>query len=60
MEELLDHTDQTVERLLDSQENLADPLDRATVESDQDASHQGQRKYVDQENPRIFGGYREY
>ena len=34
MEELLDHADQTVEGLLDSQENLADPLDRATVESD--------------------------
>ena len=34
MEELLDHADQTVEGLLDSQENLADPLDRATAESD--------------------------
>ena len=34
MEELLDHADETVEGLLDSQENLADPLDRATVESD--------------------------
>ena len=34
MEKLLDHADETVEGLLDSQENLADPLDRATVESD--------------------------
>jgi DnaK suppressor protein len=34
MEELLDHADETVEGLLDSQEILADPLDRATVESD--------------------------
>jgi DnaK suppressor protein len=34
MEELLDHADETVEGLLDPQENLADPLDRATVESD--------------------------
>jgi DnaK suppressor protein len=34
MEELLNHAGETVEGLLDSQENLADPLDRATVESD--------------------------
>ena len=34
MEELLDHAYETVEGLLDPQENLADPLDRATVESD--------------------------
>jgi DnaK suppressor protein len=34
MEELLDHADETIEGRLDSQENLADPLDRATVESD--------------------------
>jgi len=34
MEELLDHADETVEGLLDPQENLADPLDRASVESD--------------------------
>ena len=34
MEELLDHADETVEGLLDSREILADPLDRATVESD--------------------------
>ena len=34
MEKLLDHADDTVEGLLDSQENLADPLDRASVESD--------------------------
>ena len=34
MGELLDHADETVEGLLDSQEILADPLDRATVESD--------------------------
>jgi len=34
MEELLDHADDTVERLLDPQENFADPLDRASVESD--------------------------
>ena len=34
MEELLDHADKTVEGMLDSQENLADPLDRATAESD--------------------------
>ncbi len=34
MEELLDHADETVEGLLDLKENLADPLDRAAVESD--------------------------
>jgi DnaK suppressor protein len=34
MEELLDHADDTVEGLLASQEILADPLDRATAESD--------------------------
>ena len=34
MEELLEHADETVEGLLDSHEILADPLDRATVESD--------------------------
>ena len=34
MEELLEHAYETVEGLLDPQENLADPLDRATVESD--------------------------
>ncbi len=34
MEELLDHADDTVEGLLDSQENLADPLDRASAASD--------------------------
>jgi len=34
MEELLEHADDTVERLLDSRENLADPLDRASAESD--------------------------
>ena len=34
MEDLLDHADETVEGLLDSQEILADPLDRASVESD--------------------------
>jgi DnaK suppressor protein len=34
MEELLDHADDTVEGLLDSRENLADPLDRASAESD--------------------------
>ena len=34
MEELLDHAYETVEELLDSQENLADPLDRVSVESD--------------------------
>ncbi len=34
MEKLLDHADETVEGLLGSQEILADPLDRATVESD--------------------------
>jgi DnaK suppressor protein len=34
MEELLDHADETVEGLLDSQENLADPMDRAAVESE--------------------------
>ena len=34
MGELLDHADETVEGLLDSQEILADPVDRATVESD--------------------------
>ena len=47
LEELLDHAKETVEGLLYSQENFADPLDRATFESDQDASHQRQRKYVD-------------
>jgi DnaK suppressor protein len=34
LEELLNHADDTVENLLDSRENLADPLDRASVESD--------------------------
>ncbi len=34
MEELLDHADDTVEGLLDARENLADPLDRASAESD--------------------------
>ena len=34
LEELLIHADDTVEKLLDSQENLPDPLDRASVESD--------------------------
>ena len=34
MEELLGHADETVEELLDSQENFADPLDRASFESD--------------------------
>ena len=34
MEELLNHADETVEELLDPQENLADPLDRAAAESD--------------------------
>ncbi len=34
MEELLDHADDTVERLSDSHEHLADPLDRASAESD--------------------------
>jgi DnaK suppressor protein len=34
MEELLDHADKTVDELIESQENLADPLDRATFESD--------------------------
>ena len=34
MEELLNNADETVEELLDSRENLADPLDRASAESD--------------------------
>ena len=34
MEELSDQADETVEELLDSRENLADPLDRASAESD--------------------------
>jgi DnaK suppressor protein len=34
MEELLNQADETVEELLDSRENLADPLDRASAESD--------------------------
>ncbi len=34
MESLLDHADDTVEGLLDSRENLPDPLDRASAESD--------------------------
>ena len=34
LEELLANADKTVEGLSDSQENLADPLDRASVESD--------------------------
>ena len=34
MEKLLDHADDTVEGLLDSRENLADPLDRVSAESD--------------------------
>ena len=36
MEELLDHADDTVEGLLDSRENLPDPLDRASAESERD------------------------
>ena len=34
LEELLNRADYTVEELLDSQENLADPLDRVSVESE--------------------------
>ena len=34
LEEHLNRADDTVEELSDSQENLADPLDRASVESD--------------------------
>jgi len=34
MKELLNNADETVEELLDSRENLADPLDRASAESD--------------------------
>jgi DnaK suppressor protein len=34
MEELLEHADATVEGLLDARENLPDPLDRASAESD--------------------------
>ena len=34
MQELLNQADETVEELLDSRENLADPLDRASAESD--------------------------
>ena len=34
LEELLNRADDTVEELSDSQDNLADPLDRASVESD--------------------------
>ena len=34
MEELSDQADDTVEKLLDSHEHLADPLDRASAESD--------------------------
>ena len=34
MEELLNQADETGEELLDSRENLADPLDRASAESD--------------------------
>jgi len=34
LEELLNRADDTVDELLDSRENLADPLDRVSVESD--------------------------
>ena len=34
MEELLDHADDTVEGLLESRENLPDPMDRACADSD--------------------------
>ncbi|MEE4265154.1 MAG: RNA polymerase-binding protein DksA [Desulfobacteraceae bacterium] len=34
LEELLDHADDTVAGLLDVRENLPDPLDRASAESD--------------------------
>ena len=34
LEELLNRADDTVEELLDSQDNLADPLDRVSVESE--------------------------
>jgi DnaK suppressor protein len=33
LQELLDHADDTVEHLLEPEENLADPLDRASFES---------------------------
>ena len=38
MEELINHANDTIEGLLDSQENLADPLDRASFESDRVAA----------------------
>ncbi len=34
MEELLDYADDTVEGLLESRENLPDPMDRASADSD--------------------------
>ena len=34
LEELLNRADDTVEGLLDARENLADPLDRVSVESE--------------------------
>lgn len=34
LQELLDHAENTVEGMLESQQNLADPLDRASFESD--------------------------
>ena len=34
LEELLSHAGETVEDLLESQQNLADPLDRASYESE--------------------------
>ena len=38
LEELLDHADGTIEKLLESQENLADPMDRASFETDRIAT----------------------
>ena len=34
LQDLLDHAEDTVEGMLESQENLADPVDRASFESD--------------------------
>lgn len=38
LEELLDHAGGTVENLLESQENLADPMDRASFETERIAT----------------------
>jgi len=55
MEELLNHADETVEELLDPQENLADPLYRTAAESDRIPSLFGERSLLNRH--RRLSGY---